>query len=146
MSFDLGLGDKDVSIALQGGVYRALSTVPALANLLGNSLVFDQVAAGIDPPYATLGDDEIEDESAEGLEGSVRATVSVHIWSAGPGYGEAKTIAGAAKAALCKSLDLGDDGFRITAWKFQRMHPVPDPGGELWPVVLSVIYHIDPIA
>lgn len=136
----------DVSIALQGGVYRALSSVPALTKAGAASLVFDQVPAGALPPYATLGDDEIDDESAEGLEGSVRATVSVHLWSAGPGYGEAKTLAGAAKAALCAALDLSEDGFVITAWKFQRMHPVPDPGGEFWPVVVSVIYHIDPIA
>jgi len=84
---------------LQQGVYGALSANAALTTLLGGSRVYDDVPHAAPYPFVTMGQTSSSDYGTSTEDGEEHI-VTLHVWSAFGGRGEAQQIMGAIRDAL----------------------------------------------
>ena len=94
------------AFALQEAIFSALTSAPAVTDLVGAN-VFDAPAHADAPdgtagPYVTIGDERVEDWSARGLRGAAH-DVEISVHAAEAGFTEAKRIA----AAISQTLEAG---------------------------------------
>lgn len=122
----------DPSLDLQKAINARLrSQVPAVA-----SRVYDEVPQGVTFPYIELGEFQTLDDGAQ-CHDAVEVFATLHAWSRSRGQVEAKTIAGAMRAALHEAeLNLGAD------WQFleiahQDTRCLKDPDGRTSHAVLT---------
>jgi Protein of unknown function (DUF3168) len=110
-----------LSAGLQAGIYRRLTTDPAVADLVGRA-VYDappeRTAGETAPDYLTLGEETVRANDTKTSVGALHDfTVTVH--SARDGFERAKTIAAAVCACLVDA-PLVLDGGRLVALRFLR--------------------------
>lgn len=115
------------SLELQGSVVSTLKNTGAVSALIGQR-VYDKPPAGPTFPYATVGDDQVLQDHAECLEGSVEINSNIHVWSRAIGKVEAKKIAGAIVTALNGSV-LSVNGYRLVSIQHTDTRHLDDPDG-----------------
>lgn len=115
----------DASLALQDALVAALraGAMPELG-----ARVYDRVPDDALFPYVTVGDDQVNADHAECLEGSVEIATNVHVWSRGVGKVEAKQIAGWIVSTLNYAA-LALAGYRLVLIEHETTHHLSDPDG-----------------
>lgn len=142
---------SDPTEAFQRGAFAALTGSAALAAITalkdgntGKPRVLDRVATAQDKyPRITLGEIQVLDDS-NGCGRAWEIFLTTHVWSRAVGKPEAQVIGGAASAALCAALDLGDD-YVCTEYQFREGRYFADEDGLTTHGVLTHRYLIDPV-
>ena len=105
---------------LQTALFGKLNAVPALAGK-----VFDEVPEPAPYPYVSFGsifELPNDQHDAQGL----NALVTIHVWSAAPGFGEAYDMFAAVDAALDR-VPLTVAGFKEVRIKHAQHQAIKDP-------------------
>ena len=115
------------SLELQGAIVSKLKSTSAVTTLIAQR-VYDKPLASPTFPYVTVGDDQVLQDHAECLEGSVEINSNIHVWSRVPGKVEAKKIAGAIVTAL-NGAALSVNGYRLVSIQHTDTRHLDDPDG-----------------
>jgi hypothetical protein len=94
---------------LQKAVFNRLNNDPTLRGMVTG--VFDQVAEGTPLPYVQIGDDTVNPYDTKTDNGE-DSTLTLHVWSGGPGKTEAKKIMDAVLMSMTNG-PLTLDGFNL---------------------------------
>lgn len=120
------------SATMQKAIYDALTASDAVRALVAGR-VYDEVPrppggdVRTQMPYLSIGEDDVIADKADCLDGA-EITITVHAWSAGPGYVLLKQLTAAVKQAL-DGEDLALIGHRLTDIEFQSARHLADPDG-----------------
>jgi hypothetical protein len=118
---------SEVSLMLQAAVVAQLLNDGALMALISNR-VFDSVPPDPTFPYITFRCDQILEDGADCVEGSV-VFYSIHVWSRSIGWPEACNIAGLIRDALDET-ELTVNGHRLVDMHFSQFRRLDDPDGK----------------
>jgi hypothetical protein len=111
---------------LQKAVYSCLSNNAELMELITG--VFDEVPEGTALPYVTIGDDTVNGmDSKTGYGEDI--TLTMHVWTNGPGKTQNKAIMDAVLMALTSGELTMDQGFNLEGCKREFLNVIPDNGG-----------------
>lgn len=88
----------DVALALQDALVAALRADAAVAALVG-ARIYDRVPLNAERPYISMGPAQVTEERMDCIDGA-EVFQQIDCWSSEPGFGECKTLASAARAAL----------------------------------------------
>lgn len=91
---------KSSSLPLQMAIFQKLNNDPILKTMITG--VYDEVKEGAILPYICFGEDTINSYDTKTDYGE-NTTLTMHVWSAGPGKTEAKRIADAMLQSLTAS-------------------------------------------
>lgn len=80
---------KTAVLEVQKAIYQRLSSDPVLSTMANG--VWDEIPEGVNFPYVQLGDDTVNPYDTKTSYGE-DMTVTIHVWSQGPGKTQAKTI------------------------------------------------------
>lgn len=116
----------DASWPLQEAVYDALVADAALTALMTG--VYDHVPSTATLPYVTLGPASATDWSAGSFDGQDH-DLTIDVWTAGPGHGEAKRIMAAVYGAL-HDRDLGIADAALVLLRYRFSDVFVDADGE----------------
>ena len=106
--------------------------------------VYDRVPPNAAFPYVTIGDVDVMEDAADGYDGDY-AMVNVHVWSRAGGTMEAKTIAGAVRAAMSVLLDASAHCVRVVTFLYERTRYLDDPDGVTKHAVVTLKYGVEPL-
>lgn len=115
----------NADLALQKAIYARLAADEALAALVGGR-IHDNAPGDVGLPYLTLGDNDTRD-----WPGGTEHRLSLHVFSRGGGRAEAKTIIGAANAALHDAA-LTLEGHALVNLRFLDATTRRERDGETW--------------
>jgi hypothetical protein len=125
---------SEPSLALQAAIFAVLKDTGSSPPVPIVDRVYDRVPAPVPPaltptfPYVTIGGDEVQQDAAECLEGSVEVTATIEVWSQAVGKIEAKTISGAIVSAISNA-DLTLSGYRLVLIQHDATRHLGDPDG-----------------
>lgn len=134
---------SDPSLAMQDAVEAALRGDAAVKAAFAGVTRLYTLSAPVDAPFPHLiiGEDQVVGDDTECGPAS-DITVSVHVYARGAdpagGRREAKTIAGAVRAALSKALTL--DGHVVIDWTYETTRHLTDPDGLTAHSVVELTY------
>ena len=120
---------SDPSLAMQRAIVAALAADSELVAAIG-ARIYDTPSPAATFPYLTIGDDDVRDDSAEGID-AAEMTVQVNVWSrpsARPGWGECKAIAARVVKVIDQSLPVLD-GFAVVSLDYEATNYLRDPDG-----------------
>lgn len=115
-----------ISSELQKAVVARLRADPAITGLVAGR-VYDMPPLAPAFPYVSLGPDTVEPDRADCYEGS-NVTFQVDAWSRAPNYGEVKSIADAARAAITET-PIPVTGHRLLDVSLVEIRTFRDPDG-----------------
>ena len=118
------------SWSLQRSIFDALSTSPAVLDLLGSPRIFDDVPQKAAFPYLTLGQSTVRDWSTGSDEGSEHL-LTLHVWSRADGRRETHELMAALAAALHDQV-LPLDGHRLVNLRHELSEARREPDGETY--------------
>lgn len=132
---------SDPSLALQGWLNTTLRASAALRTELGGtSRIYDQPPQRPTFPYVTIGQDQVVEDGADCIQ-SDDAFLTLHVWSRGKGYVEAKKIVGAIRDAVPETASL--TGFMLSECHYRDARYMRDPDGETSHAVVTFELIID---
>lgn len=140
--------DNGPSFELQAAIYKALKASAALKEIVGDDKIFDHTprdAKGnitATMPFVSIGEDFSLPFKAGCLDAE-DVTITIHAWSAGPGFPEVKRMTNAIKAAL-DGVDLIVAGHRLTDIEVESVRHLPDPDGITRHGVVTFLALIEP--
>jgi hypothetical protein len=111
---------------LQTAVYTCLTTNADLMSMING--VFDELPGGVKLPYVTIGDDTVNPmDTKTGVGEDI--TLTMHIWTMGPGKKENKQITDAVLQAITGGNLVFDPGFNLDGVKREFLNIIPDGPG-----------------
>lgn len=114
---------SDPSYAVQKAL---LDLLRATASDVGGH-VYDNPPAGVETPYATIGEGEAAPTDEDGL-GASELSLQVDVWSNYPGFAEVKRIA-TAYVAVLDDRPLATIGYVVERMHVRRVAYLRDPNG-----------------
>lgn len=126
----------DPSLAIQGAVFAALNTTPAVAG----GRIYDSIPASASFPYVTIGDSDTAGDDNECFDAS-EVNIQVHVWSRAQGMPEAKQIASTIRDRLVTQFSIS--GFKVTNAEHVLTLSRRDPDGLTSHVIVEFRYLVD---
>jgi hypothetical protein len=127
---------SEPSLALQRGIYSALTNVTAVSSLI-QGRVFDRVSPTATFPYVRIGTDQSVAEAQDCAEESVEVFAQVDVFSRTQGKIEAKNIAGAIVRALKPENMSIETGYELQEFHHADTRFVDDPDGLSTHAIIS---------
>lgn len=127
---------SEPSLALQKGIFSALTTVPTVSSLI-QGRVFDRVLPTATFPYVRIGTDQSVAEEQDCAEESVEVFAQVDVFSRQQGKIEAKNIAGAIVRALKPENMSIESGYALQEFHHADTRFVDDPDGLSTHAIIS---------
>jgi hypothetical protein len=133
---------NDPSLAVQKGVFDALT-----AALGDTAKVYDRVplkagAVAAEFPYVHIGEDQVVPDTDQ-CHDAFSVFVTIHVWSRAVGKVEAKGIMAACLSALALNLPLA--GFQAITWDVTNIHHMTDTDGLTSHSVATIRYRLGPV-
>jgi hypothetical protein len=131
----------DPSVAVQGALVSRLKA--EIGSVSGR--VHDRAPQDVAFPHLQVGEIQIVDDGVDCLE-AVEVFATIHVWSRAVGSVEARTIAGACRAALHGWLpDLAAAGWRCVDHLHRDTRVMGDPDGKTTHGILVFRLLVDPL-
>jgi len=127
---------SEPSLALQRGIYAALTNEAAVSSLIGTR-IYDRVSPTATFPYIRIGLDQTIAEDQDCAEESVEVFAQVDVFSRAQGKVEAKNIAGAVVRTLRAENVPIEAGYVLQELHHAETRFLDDPDGLSTHAVLS---------
>lgn len=127
---------SEPSLALQRGIYSALTSSSAVNGLIGNR-IYDRVTSNATFPYVRIGLDQTVAEDQDCVEECVEVFTQVDVFSRSQGKVEAKNIAGVIVRALNTSTISLESAYDLQDFRHADTRFLDDPDGLSTHAVLS---------
>jgi hypothetical protein len=111
---------------LQKAIFTCLTNSAELMSIING--VFDEVPEGVKLPYVTIGDDTVNPMDTKTGAGE-DITLTMHIWTNGPGKTENKKIMDVVLQTITGGLMLPDPSFALEGVKREFLNVMPDQSG-----------------
>lgn len=131
---------SEPSLAIQGALVALLKSSGPSGDLGVADRIYDRPPADVQFPYIRVGDDQTvgDDDDCEELS---EVFCRIHVWSQAAGKPEAKTIAGAVRAAI-RAATWSLPGFAVDNVQFVQTLYLDDPDGISTHAVIEVRFLI----
>jgi hypothetical protein len=130
------------SLELQRTIVARLKADAPLAAIIG-ARVYDQPPATPMFPYITLGEDHTLPDRGQGYDGS-DVSLTIHAWSKGTGFPEAKRMIEAIRASLTDA-PLALTGHRLVNIEFEDSRVLRDPDPAITHGVITFLARTEPV-